>query len=64
LPAFVKPLGLAAPIAALCIAAEMLLFVGLHLASGNAEHSQMIYWVVVAAVCTFLAVGRFVLKPL
>jgi len=58
-----KPLAILAPVAAACIAAEMLLFTGLHLHSGNAEHGQMIYWLVVAALCASLAYGRFVLKP-
>ncbi|WP_111657923.1 DoxX family protein [Isoalcanivorax indicus] len=64
LPALYKPAALLAPMAALCIAAVMLLYCGLHLASGDANHGQMIYWLVVAAVCAFIAYGRFVLKPL
>lgn len=63
IPALSKPLGILAPIAALGIAAEMLLFCGLHLASGDPNHGSMIYWLVVAAVCAFIAYGRFVLKP-
>jgi hypothetical protein len=59
-----KPLAMAAPIAAAVLAAEMLLFVGLHLASGYGKHGQMVYWLVVAAVCAFLAYGRLVLAPL
>jgi xanthine/uracil/vitamin C permease (AzgA family) len=62
-PAFYKPLSILAPIAAVCIAAEMLLFTGVHLYSGDASHGQMIYWLVVAAICAFIAYGRFVLKP-
>ncbi len=64
LPAINKHLAILAPIAAACIAAEMLLFSGVHFYSGSAEHSQLIYWVVVAAICAFIAYGRFVLKPL
>ncbi|MCB0569487.1 MAG: DoxX family protein [Phaeodactylibacter sp.] len=64
IPAFSKPLGKLAPIAAAGIAAEMLLFAGLHLYSGETDHSQMIYWLVVAAICAFIAYGRFVLKPI
>nr|WP_284500536.1 DoxX family protein [Microbulbifer sp. GX H0434] len=64
LPAFYKPLAVLAPIAALCIAAEMLLFSVLHLSSGETNHGPMIYWLVVAAVCVFIAYGRFALKPL
>jgi hypothetical protein len=52
------------PVAAIVIAAEMLLFCGLHLSSGDPNHGQIIYWLVVAAVCAFVAYGRLVLKPL
>jgi hypothetical protein len=62
-PAVSKPLGILAPIAAACIAAEMLLFVALHVSSGSSENGQMTYWLVVAAICAFLAYARFVLKP-
>lgn len=60
---FYKPLAILAPVAALIIAAEMLLFCGLHLTSGDTNYSPMIYWLVVAAICGFIAYGRFVLKP-
>lgn len=63
LPAFNKPLAILAPIAAACIAAEMLLFCVIHLFSGDANQSPMIYWLVVAAVCAFVAYGRLALKP-
>jgi hypothetical protein len=63
-PLFYKPLGVLAPVAAVVIAAEMLLFCALHLASGDPNHGQMIYWLVVAAICAFIAYGRFVLHPL
>lgn len=64
LPAFYKPLARLIPLAATCIAAEMLLFCGLHLASGDANYGPMIYWLVVAALCALIAYGRLVLKPL
>ena len=64
LPAFNKRLAVLVPIAAASIAAEMLIFTGLHLYSGNAEHMQMVYWLIVAAICTFIAYGRFVLRPI
>jgi hypothetical protein len=64
LPALNKRLGVLAPIAAACIVAEMLLFSGVHLLSGQTEHGQLVYWLVVAAICAFVAYGRFVLKPL
>src|SRR6266566_8107156 len=64
LAAFNKPLAILAPIAAACIAAEMLLFFGFHIYSGDANYRPIIYWLVVVAVCAFIAYGRFVLKPL
>lgn len=63
LPAFYKPLAILVPIAAVCIAAEMLIFSGLHIYSGDANYGPMIYWLVVAAICAFIAYGRFVIKP-
>ncbi|NND35015.1 MAG: hypothetical protein HKN76_20685 [Saprospiraceae bacterium] len=59
-----KSWGKLIPIAALIIAAEMVFFTALHLYSGNEDHFQMIYWLVVAAVCAFIAFGRYVLKPI
>lgn len=63
LPAFNKSLAILAPIAAVCIAMEMLLFSGLHIYSGDANYGPMIYWLVVAAICAFIAYGRVVLRP-
>jgi hypothetical protein len=63
LPAFSKSLGLLAPIAAILIAAEMLLFCVLHISSGASSYGPMIYWLVVAAICAFIAYGRLVRKP-
>ena len=63
LPAFYKPLAILAPVAAACIAAEMLLFSGLHVHSGDTNYGPIFYWLVVAAICAFIAYGRFVLKP-
>jgi hypothetical protein len=63
LPAFNKSLGLLALIAAILIAAEMLLFCVLHISSGDSSYGPMIYWLVVAAICAFVAYGRLVLKP-
>ena len=51
------------PIAATVVGAEMLLFSGVHLASGSAIFGPVIYWLVVAAICTFIVYGRLVLKP-
>lgn len=64
LPALNKSLAIVAPISALVIAAEMLLFSGVHLYSGEQNHGPMIYWLVVAAICGFIAYGRWVLRPL
>jgi hypothetical protein len=64
IPALYKPLAILAPLAALGIAAIMLLYCVLHLLSGDPNHGQMIYWLVVAAVCAFIAYGRFVLRPI
>lgn len=63
IPAFNASLGILAPIAATCIAAEMLLFCAVHLRSGEKNHSPIIYWSIVAVICLFVAYGRFVLKP-
>lgn len=64
LPLFYRPVAILAPIAAIVIAAEMLIFSGFHMYSGVTEHGPMMYWLVVAAICAFIAFGRFVLKPL
>ena len=63
LPAFKKSLAILPPIAAACIAAEMLLFCALHIYSGNPNYGPVTYWLVVAAVCAFIAYGRLVLRP-
>ena len=63
LPAFSKRPGVLAPAAAIYIAAEMLLFCGLDIFSGNTDYGHVIYWLVVAAISVFIAYGRFVLKP-
>ena len=60
LPAFVRPLAILAPVAAAVIAGEMLLFTGLHIYSGDPNHGPIIYWLVVAVLCAFIAYGRFV----
>lgn len=67
LPVFNRRLGVLAPVAAVCIAAEMLVFCGLHIYSGDPNYSlysHMIYfyWLVVAAICALTAYGRFVLE--
>src|SRR4051812_15580220 len=62
-PLFNKRLARLAPIAALVIAAEMLLFCAVHFASGDHTWGEPIYWLVVAAVCAFIAYGRFARNP-
>jgi len=64
LPIVYKPLAVLVPLAAILIAAEMLLFCGLHLASGDRSYGPMAYWLVVATICAFIAYGRFAPKPL
>jgi hypothetical protein len=64
IPAFYRPLAILAPVAALCIVAIMLIYCVVHLFSGEANHSPVMYWIVVAAICAFIAYGRFILKPL
>jgi len=64
LPALMKQFGFAAPLAATIIAAEMLLFCVVHLFASGKDNNQLIYWLVVALICGFVAYGRFVLKPI
>ncbi len=64
LPIFYRPLAILAPVAAICIAAEMFLFSGLHVLSGDKTYGPVTYWLVVAAICLFIAYGRLVLRPL
>lgn len=64
LPALGGGTAFLAPVAAIVIAAEMLLFCVLHLASGDPNHGQLIYWLVVAAICAFIIYGRLVMTPL
>ncbi|MGE3261659.1 MAG: hypothetical protein AB7K68_07780 [Bacteriovoracia bacterium] len=63
-PAAHRPLAPLASIAALLIAAEMLLFCGLHISAGAATKGPTVYWLVVAALCGFIAYGRYVMSPL
>ncbi len=59
LPALKKEKMLLAPLAAVGIGFEMLIFTAAHLDSGYPHHAQMIYWLAVAAVCAFIAFKRF-----
>ena len=63
LPAVYRPASTLAPLAATGITSIMLAFCAIELSSGNAKMSSIIYWLVVAAVCSFVAYGRFILRP-
>lgn len=63
-PIFSKRLAILAPLAAAFVAAEMLFFSGVHLASGSTNAGAVIYWLVVAAVCGFIVYGRLPIKPM
>jgi hypothetical protein len=58
LPAFNKRLAVLVPIAAACIAGELLLFCVVALQSGVANRGQVIYWLVVVALCAWIGYGR------
>jgi len=62
-PMIRKRLGFAAPIGAILIGAEMLMFTTVHIASGTKDYGPVAYWLVVAALCAFVAYGRLVLRP-
>ncbi len=62
-PFFNKGWMIAAVIGAAGIGAEMLLFSGVHLASGTGENGQLIYWLVVFVFCAAIAAGRLLVKP-
>jgi hypothetical protein len=64
LPAFYEPVAILIPTAATLIAVEMVLFCGVHRASGDSNNGPMNYWLTVAAVCGVIAYGRLVLEPL
>jgi hypothetical protein len=65
LPAFFsKPVRRIVPVGAACIVAEMLLFSAVHVVSGAHEYDHLAYWLAVAAVGSFVAYGRWVLRPL
>ncbi len=59
LPAFYKPTVILVPLAAIGIAVIMLVFCVIHLSSGSTNYNSIVYWLVVAAVCAFIAYGRF-----
>ncbi len=58
LPALNKRFAIAAPIASAFVALEMLAFCVVHLFSGNPEHGELVYWLVVAGISGFVTYGR------
>jgi heme/copper-type cytochrome/quinol oxidase subunit 4 len=62
-PARNVQLAKVAPIAALALVAEMLLFCALHLGSGQSEHGEMVYWLVVALMAGLVAAGLKTFGP-
>lgn len=64
LPAFSRNLTRLIPLSAACIGAVMVLFTMVHVASGDKSYGSVVYWMIVAAVCGFIAYGRFKLKPI
>ena len=63
LPAVAPSLGWLVPVAALGIAAEMLVFSGVHLRAGATDNGPMYYWLGVAAICAIIALGRLLVAP-
>ncbi|MBN8611184.1 MAG: hypothetical protein J0L92_11395 [Deltaproteobacteria bacterium] len=63
-PSLRARLARAPSIAATVIAAEMLLFTGVSIASGHAVAGEIGYWVVVAALSGVIAGGRTSVSPL
>lgn len=58
LPLFNKRLGKFVSFAAIGIAAEMILFCGIHLISGYLNYGELVYWLVVALLSGVIAYGR------
>ena len=63
-PAFNKQLAIWAPVAAAFIAAEMVCISAVYLALGGPSIGPVVYWLVVAAICAFIAYGRLKLAPI
>jgi hypothetical protein len=63
LPALIKSLGITVPIAAICIALEMIAFMAIHLYSGDTNYGPLFYWLIVTLFCAFIAYGRTMLRP-
>ena len=56
--AMARPLTRGVPFAAAFVVAEMLLFTGVHLASGATEHGEVAYWLVVALIAAGVVGAR------
>ena len=63
LPAIMPSLGFVVPLAAIGIAAEMLLFKGVHLSAGATDNRPMFYWLGAAVICAIIAIGRPFVVP-
>ena len=63
LPVLNKRFGKIIPLAAVCIAGEMLFFCIMNLMSAEKNFSEITYWLIVATLCGFLVYGRMKLKP-
>ncbi len=61
LPAVSRRLAVLVPVAAACVAAEMLLLSVVHLRWGDPSHRHLAYWLVVAALCAVIVYGRLVI---
>ena len=64
LPSLYNRAAILAPMATFVIAAEMLVFSGMHIHSGDQNVGPVVYWLVVTALCVFIAYGRLVLRPI
>ncbi|MBI1247076.1 hypothetical protein GC197_04435 [bacterium] len=62
IPAFSRSLTYLPIVAAGMIAAEMLLFTGLHFYSGSAAMGPVVYWLIVFAICGLIIYGRLNLR--
>lgn len=62
-PAFQRRLASLVPVAAAFLVAEMLLYSGLHLASGHRDFGPVAYWLVMAALAAVVGLGRRAVRP-
>lgn len=58
LPLFKKDMGKMAPLAAIGIAVEMIALSLIDISSGEMNLSSIVYWIIVALICAFIAYGR------